>query len=168
MTIRSVFQNPVTYYYYAYVCVAHTDYSDQSRYIRIPSGVTSFSFRILIYDDDIIEGYETFDLQIYPSSLSDNIYIGSQSRATVTIVDDDCEYFKAIIAAYYMELVKFLQPSYIAVYNYNILESRPSLYAVSVEPHHCFVVHVFEWLTSLVYTFLCRLAFYVTIWYMLL
>ena len=70
--------------------------------------MTSFSFSILIHNDDIIEGYESFDLQIYPSSLPDNIYIGSQSRATVTIVDDDCECFRA---AYCIVLVMLLQPT---------------------------------------------------------
>ena len=96
---------------YAYTCVGDTDYSVQSNSITIPSGVTSFLFRILIHNDDTIEGYESFILQIYPSSLPDNIYIGSQSTATVTIADDDCEYFRVTIAAYCTELVILLQPT---------------------------------------------------------
>ena len=75
--------------------IDYGDYNQGSYYVNIPHGVTSFSFRILIHNDNITEGYETFNLQISSSSLPDNVHIGSRSRATVTIVDDDCKYFSS-------------------------------------------------------------------------
>ena len=78
-----------------WVCVyliGHSDYDGADQYVRL-AGATIISFAIQLYNDDSIEGYETFDIYIVPSSLPHNIYIGSQSRATVSIVDDDCECF---------------------------------------------------------------------------
>ena len=60
-------------------------------YVTIPAGVTSRSFNYRIYNDDSIEGYETFYLYIYSSSLPDNVRLGNIDRTTVTIVDDDSE-----------------------------------------------------------------------------
>lgn len=68
-----------------------SDYNSRLQYVTIPAGVTSISFSVQIYNDNAIEGYETFFLYISPHSYN-NVHLGSQNRAKVTIVDDDCEY----------------------------------------------------------------------------
>ena len=51
--------------------------------------MTSASINFEIYNDAVIEGYETFHLFIpYQSSI---VRVGNVSEATVTIVDDDGE-----------------------------------------------------------------------------
>ena len=73
-----------------YNFTGYSDYNDGSYYITILAGMTNMSFSIQIYNDNRIEGYETFNLYI-DTSLPYNVRLGSHSRATVTIVDDDCE-----------------------------------------------------------------------------
>ena len=46
-------------------------------------------FDIPITDDNVYEGDEDFMLTIDPSSLPDDVDVGSPSQATVTIVDND-------------------------------------------------------------------------------
>ena len=53
--------------------------------------MTSVPFDIPINDDMIFEGNENFMLTIDPSSLPDDVSVGSPGQATVTIVDDDSE-----------------------------------------------------------------------------
>ena len=87
------------HYHYAYKCEIFTggrysgyDYYINSYYsVRIPAGATNMSFSIQIYDDSAIEGYETFNIYISTDLIPNNVRVGSHSRATVTIVDDDCE-----------------------------------------------------------------------------
>ena len=71
----------------------YNDYYIYSYYIGIPAGMTTVSFSIQINDDSLIEGYESFNIYVHEDSLP-NVYVGSHNRATVTIVDDDCEYLR--------------------------------------------------------------------------
>ena len=74
-----------------YWIIGGSDYNAVYNYdVTIPAGETSTSFNYQIYDDDVIEGYETFYLYIRSSSLpDDNIRLGNINRAMITIVDDD-------------------------------------------------------------------------------
>ena len=47
---------------------------------------------ITIKKDDVVEGNENFFLSIDQSSLPDNVTVGNDSQATVTIFDDDCKF----------------------------------------------------------------------------
>ena len=60
----------------------------------IPAGATTVPFNISIFDDNILEGNEDFDITIIQSSLPDGVSRGNPRTATVNIVDDDrkCEY----------------------------------------------------------------------------
>ena len=46
-------------------------------------------FNVLINDDNIFEGNETFNLSINSSTLPNKIIVGSPGQTTVTIVDND-------------------------------------------------------------------------------
>ena len=53
------------------------------------TGMTNVSFNISIRDDDMLEGNETFILDINPTSLPDSVTVDDPGQATVMIVDDD-------------------------------------------------------------------------------
>ena len=67
------------------------DYGSGPYTVTFPAEVTSVPFDIPINDDMIFEGNENFMLTIDPSSLPDDVNVGSPGQATVTIVDDDSE-----------------------------------------------------------------------------
>ncbi len=52
--------------------------------------MTRVPFDIPIYDDNILEGNESFILTISPSSLPTGVTVGDPGQATVTIVDIEC------------------------------------------------------------------------------
>ena len=62
--------------------------------VTFAAGTTDTSFSILITDDSILEGNETFYLTIDPSSLRDdaNVDVGNLFQITVIIVEDDCKW----------------------------------------------------------------------------
>ena len=62
-----------------------SDYLRGPYFITIPAGVTTYSFSVIIREDDIIESNERFRLEI--TSLSNNVHSGSFRSTTVTIVD---------------------------------------------------------------------------------
>ena len=58
-------------------------------FLRIPAGQTRFEFSVPLYDDDVREEDETFQL-LLSSSLDDSFRtIGAANRALATIADDD-------------------------------------------------------------------------------
>ena len=59
--------------------------------------MTSVPFNVSINDDDIFEGNEDFTLTIDPSSLPNDVTVGSPDQATVTIVDNDCKFIYIIL-----------------------------------------------------------------------
>ena len=61
--------------------------------VTFSAGVNSSQLNILIINDNILEDDETFNVTINQSSLSDGVVVGDPSEVTVTIVDDDGEYF---------------------------------------------------------------------------
>jgi len=65
------------------------DYGPGPYNITIPSGDVRVSFDISIADDTILETSEEFLLRIDPSSLPDGVTVGSESNATVIIVDNN-------------------------------------------------------------------------------
>ena len=83
--------------------LGHSDYYERTYYyVTIPAGETIVPFSIQIYDDDRIEGLETFYIYIYPSLPYNNIYQGSTTGTTITILDDDCEHFVVLWAYTYI------------------------------------------------------------------
>ena len=58
----------------------------------IPAGAITVPFNISIFDDNILEGDEDFDITIIQSSLPDGVSRGNPGTATVNIVDDDRKY----------------------------------------------------------------------------
>ena len=59
-----------------------------------PAGVTSVSFNVTVYNDDILEGDETFMLMITNLSSSEEGFIvttGDHDKAVVTIMDTTSE-----------------------------------------------------------------------------
>ena len=69
--------------------IGSCDYDSGRHSVTFPAGVTHISFNINITDDDLFEGPEVFNLAITSSLLPSNVFLGSPSRATVTIVDDE-------------------------------------------------------------------------------
>ena len=69
------------------------DYNSGPYMVTFAAGTTDTSFSILITDDSILEGNETFYLTIDPSSLRDdtNVDVGNLFQITVIIVEDDCK-----------------------------------------------------------------------------
>ena len=68
--------------------IGGVDYNSGPYSVMIPTGLLSASVHIAIFDDNILERNETFDLSISrlmpPSPVMDD-----GSKATVTIVDND-------------------------------------------------------------------------------
>ena len=54
--------------------------------------MTRTSFNVLINDDNVLEGNETFDLIIDSSSFPSDVTVGSNGRTTVTILANDGKY----------------------------------------------------------------------------
>ena len=50
-------------------------------------------FGTFVLDDDLVEVDETFDVYIDPSSLPKYVSLADPCQVTVTIKDDDCEWF---------------------------------------------------------------------------
>ena len=73
---------------------ADVDYNSGPYAVTFAARMTATSFSILITDDKILEGNETFYLTIDPSSLRDdtNVDVGNLFQITVIIVEDDCEW----------------------------------------------------------------------------
>ena len=72
---------------------AGVDYNSGPYTVTLAAGTTTVSFSILITDDSILEGNETFYLTVDPSSLRDdtNVDVGNLFQTTVIIVEDDCK-----------------------------------------------------------------------------
>jgi len=86
--------------YYAYIITGGEDYESGPFDVMIAPGITSVSLNISIFDNNIFEANETFNLTINQSTLPDRVYLQPGCMLTVTIVDDDgesshvCMYFQ--------------------------------------------------------------------------
>ena len=63
------------------------DYNSGPYDVTFPAGVTIVSFNIIIINDTIHEGNESFTLTIMSRSLPSRVNRGRPNTATVTIVD---------------------------------------------------------------------------------
>ena len=66
------------------------DYNSELYNVTFPAGVTSVSFDVMINDDNILEGNETFILTIANSSLNGQGFIfttGAYGKTIVNIID---------------------------------------------------------------------------------
>ena len=64
--------------------------------VTFPNGTTKTKLNITIINDSLLEPDEKFTLAINSSSLPSNVTAGSPDNATVTILNDDCEYANSI------------------------------------------------------------------------
>ena len=67
--------------------IGNEDYSPGRYTATFPAGMTETSFTIMLSNDNVYEGNETFDVDIIRSLLPDRVTLGNIRRATVTIVD---------------------------------------------------------------------------------
>ena len=72
------------------------DYESGPYDVIFPAGVTSMSFNILIYDDDLLEDNENFTLTIKAESLPVGISISSPSTVIMIIRNDDSKCVKSM------------------------------------------------------------------------
>ena len=89
----------VPYCYYIYVnnlATEDDDFGSGPYNVTFMAQNTRASFTVPISDDDMFENNENFILTIDPYSLTNNVTISDPDQATVTITDDDCEYFICI------------------------------------------------------------------------
>ena len=69
---------------------AESDYGPLSdRVVEIPEGATNISFAIAITPDMILEGEETFSVELTVSPNAHQVSSGRVSFAVITIIDDD-------------------------------------------------------------------------------
>jgi len=65
------------------------DYDSERYKVEIPAGETHIKFNVTIFNDNLQEGNEDFDLLIIRSSLPNRFTRRAPFRVTVTIFDDD-------------------------------------------------------------------------------
>jgi len=85
-----------------------TDYTAGPYTVTILAGDTSASADITINDDNILEGSETFTIEIDSSSLPTGVTVGGTGEATVAIDNDDCKLIYDILQEIYFFLVYVL------------------------------------------------------------
>jgi len=73
------------------MCIENHDYFHGQHIITIPARSTKWQFNITILNDKILEADETFYVSILSGSLPDHVSTINSSRASVTIIDDDCK-----------------------------------------------------------------------------
>ena len=66
------------------IFIGYRDFDPGPYTAFFPALTTTSSFNIIIFDNHIFEGYETFNLTINPPSY---VFQGDPSQATVTILD---------------------------------------------------------------------------------
>ena len=57
--------------------------------VTFSAGSTTASFNVSSIDDNVLESDEKFILTIDPSSLPNNVIVGSSNHSTITILDDE-------------------------------------------------------------------------------
>ena len=72
-----------------FICTGGEDYTVGPFTVEFSSEVLRVPFSVSIINDNILEGNETFNLIINPSSLPSEVTVTNPSQATVVIVDDD-------------------------------------------------------------------------------
>ena len=70
------------------ILIIGSDFNTSSINITIPAGATYTTVSVVVIDDDIVEGDETFDMNLHvPSSLAPAVITGSVTNATGIIAD---------------------------------------------------------------------------------
>jgi len=67
------------------------DYTAGPYNVTFPAGHITVSVDITINNDNILEGNETFTVEIDSSSLPTGVTVGGTGQATVAIDNDDCK-----------------------------------------------------------------------------
>jgi len=80
------------------------DYTAGPYNVTFPAGQINVSLDITINNDNILEGNETFTIEIDSPSLPTGVTVGGTSQATVVIDNDDCK----LICAFLVHLVQML------------------------------------------------------------
>ena len=70
------------------------DYDSGPYSITFIAGDIRVTFNVTVTDDNVFEGKESFTLTINPNSLPKSVVVDDPRNATVTIVDNDGEYFR--------------------------------------------------------------------------
>jgi len=78
-------------------CTGGVDYNSGPYTVMFTAGQTRASFDLDINIDNTLEADEDFVITIDPSSLADNFVVGDRRSATVTIEDDEGEWFCCIV-----------------------------------------------------------------------
>ena len=78
-----------TWYIYTYFTVANHDYDSGVHTIPIPSDETTFTYNLMINDDNLFETNETFKLEIIESSLHEQVYRRGPYITAITINNND-------------------------------------------------------------------------------
>ena len=73
-------------------------------------------FNVTINDDDILEDDETFNLTINPTSLPSEVSINNPAQVTVTIVDDEGNWYCNNVNAFWM----YAYVLYVCVYTVHV------------------------------------------------
>ena len=75
--------------YYCLVCSGDTDYNSSAINVTFPIEDTSYRafFEVSIYNDNLVEGNETFFLVIDNSSLPEDVSLGRPHQLNVTITE---------------------------------------------------------------------------------
>ena len=74
-----------------YNITGNTDYGSGPYSVTFSAGTSTASISLSIKDDNITENAETFFLSIDSLSILNDLVIGAQRGAVVTIEDDDCK-----------------------------------------------------------------------------
>ena len=72
------------------------DYNSGPYIVRFDAGVTSTSLNVSINNDNIMEGNESFTLNINPLSLSSGVTLADHNQTTVTILANDGKYINYV------------------------------------------------------------------------
>ena len=65
------------------------DYNSGPYTVQFEAGVTSVSVSVSLNNDNILEGNETFNLNIDEPSLPNSVTIGDHGQCTITVVAND-------------------------------------------------------------------------------
>ena len=79
------------------------DYYPEPYSVTIPAGRTKVSFHVEIFDDNIVENNETFQLYISGTN-QDTAHISSPNSTMITIVDDNCKHYVHAYVCVYLIL----------------------------------------------------------------
>ena len=69
------------------------DYTTGPYYVTISAGLTKVSYDIIVLNDNVLEGNETFYVFINPVTLPRDVTVGDIYQAGITIINDDSKWW---------------------------------------------------------------------------